>query len=102
MLQTNKRNYRNSSFQTGWDAFVATEIIAWKETALLWIHMIRHGGVLHYENLIHDRRAQFRKLLHYLGVSVDERRLACTLKHDFKAFKRNSSSLSAARTKDDE
>ena len=46
---------------------------------------------MHYENLIHDRENQFRKLVQYLQLPVDEKRLACALKHDFVAFKRNSS-----------
>lgn len=55
-----------------------------------WIPNIRHGGVLHYENLIHDREGQLRKLLHYLNVPVDEQRMKCALKHDYSTFRRNA------------
>jgi hypothetical protein len=49
---------------------------------------IKKGGVLFYENLVRDRRNQFRKLMSLLNLPVDEQRLKCTLKHDYKEFKR--------------
>ena len=78
-------------FPADWEEFVSLETLAWRDMALQWIPTIRQGGILHYENLIRDRPAQFRKLVNLLGVGqLDEKRLKCTLKHDFRAFKRNS------------
>ena len=80
-----------------WDKFVPAEIASWKNRIIKWISIDgnftrnERVKVIHYENLIHDRENEFRKLVHYLQLNVDEDRLACTIKHDFDAFKRNSS-----------
>ncbi|EFX82596.1 hypothetical protein DAPPUDRAFT_316374 [Daphnia pulex] len=41
-------------------------------------------------DLLQDKENQFRQLMRYLGLEVDERRLDCVIKHDFSSFKRNS------------
>ena len=58
--------------------------------ALKWIRTLQKGGIVHYENLVEDRSNQVRKLMKYLAVQVDEKRLKCVLRHDPMAFKRNS------------
>jgi hypothetical protein len=73
-----------------WKKFVTKEIDRWKTKALEWIPKIGHGGILLYEDLKKEKRNQFRNLMRYLGLEVDERRLDCVIKHDFSSFKRNS------------
>jgi hypothetical protein len=75
---------------TGWTKFVTKEIDRWKTILLRWIPKIGHGGILLYEDLLQDKENQFRHLMRYLGLEVDERRLDCVIKHDFSSFKRNS------------
>jgi hypothetical protein len=81
-----------------WDKFVTLQIIAWREKMFNWIPAIRHGGVLHYENFIHNQSSELRKMLQYLNSNVDERRLKCFLRHQFKAFKRNVSAAHNSRS----
>jgi hypothetical protein len=73
-----------------WEKFVTTEIVGWKTKVLEWIPRIGHGGILLYDDVLKDKRNQFRNLMRYLGLEVDERRLDCVIKHDFSSFKRNS------------
>jgi len=75
--------------------------------AIYWIESIRHGGVLHYENLIHNRESEFRKLLRYVmsqqpGIVKDERRIDCALKHDFRVFKRNETTSDGSTEREPE
>lgn len=55
-----------------------------------WIPNIRRGGVLHYENFIHNLPGELHKLVQYLELPLDKRRFQCTLKHNFKIFHRNA------------
>jgi len=62
------------------------------------INNLQTGGVIHYENLVHHREAELRKMSAYLkrlqpGLveELNERRFNCTLKNDFRAFKRSGS-----------
>ena len=86
-----------------WENFVSTEIDSWRDRIIKWVtnagNFTRSNrlNVIHYENLIHDRENQFRKLVQYLQLTVDEERLACTMKHNFNTFKRNSSSKAAVK-----
>ena len=74
----------------GWQAFVSKQIKSWEETAIQWSRVIRKGsGIYHYENLVHDRETQFRKIINHIGLEVNRQRLDCVLKHDPKSFKRN-------------
>jgi len=83
-------NYIQVYFKTDWDSFVQSQTFEWKEKMFHWIPNIRRGGVLHYEHFLHDLDGQLRKLVQYLNLQVDEQRLKCTLKHNFKTFQRNS------------
>ena len=71
--------------------FVESEILLWKEKMFDWIPGIRRGGILHYENVVNDQTTQLRQLVEYFNLQVDERRLQCTVKHNFKTFHRNKS-----------
>ena len=73
-----------------WDNFVTIQIMAWRDKMFNWIPAIRHGGVLHYEKLIHDQSNELRKLLQYLNLTVDEPRLKCFLRHQYTTFQRNA------------
>lgn len=59
-----------------------------------WIPNIRRGGVLHYENLIRNLPGELRKVVQYLGLPLDKRRLECTLKHNYKTFHRKTTWIS--------
>jgi len=73
-----------------WEKFVIDQIGQWKKRMSSWIPDLRHGGILHYENLILNHSVELRKLVKYLSLPVDERRLECTIKHNYKTFHRNS------------
>ena len=74
-----------------WQMFVESEILLWKEKMFNWIPGIRRGGILHYGNVVNDQTTQLRQLVEYFNLQVDERRLQCTVKHNFKTFHRNKS-----------
>ena len=59
-----------------------------------WIPNIHRGGVLHYENLIQNLPGGLGKIVEYLSLPLDKRRLECTIKHNFKTFHRKTKRIS--------
>ncbi|ROT61406.1 WSC domain-containing protein 1 [Penaeus vannamei] len=58
-----------------WDRFVRNEIELWKSYAVDWITLSRSSHVVHYEHLLEDPRKELLKILHFLRIRVENRRL---------------------------
>ena len=59
--------------------------------ASMWISGLEKGGVVYYERLRHNTRSELIRLAKMIGVTYDEDRLNCVIKHsEDNSFKRKS------------
>jgi len=66
-----------------WESFVTIETSAWLGMAVNWTRSSEPDKLLvvHYEEVKTDLESQMRKILQFLGVEVDQKRLSCLSKH---------------------
>ena len=67
-----------------------TAIKNWKQLAAAWISHMDEGLVVHFENMQNFTRDELRKILKFLGIEEDPKRLNCTLKYPTGMFKRKA------------
>ncbi|XP_042224606.1 WSC domain-containing protein 1-like isoform X2 [Homarus americanus] len=82
--------------------YVKKAISSWEELALdrlLWCKQPLY--VLHYEHLVQNTTYQLHQLLDFLGVPVDEGRMACVSSHPMGAFKRNNTKVNDPFTQEE-
>lgn len=81
----------SSTFNTQeFNDFVFTSVYRWFELINDWINFGKDIYIVFYEELKDNPVAEIRKLLLYLGLEVDEDRLACLSKHLSGSFNRTS------------
>jgi hypothetical protein len=92
--QPNTCNSSYFFFAAEWERFASQLAVVWKELAATWINYTRgrEAMVLHFENLRLNPRHDLSRLLDYLGISMDERRIDCVLNHIDGPFRRPQSS----------
>lgn len=68
--------------------------IVWKELAATWINYTKghEAIVLHFEKIRLNPHHDISRLLDFLGIAVDEKRISCVLNHVDGPFKRPQSS----------
>ena len=89
------------SFKTlEFDDFVFQALLHWLEIIEDWISVGKDVYFVFYENIAEDPIAESRKLLAYLGLPVDEERLACLSKDITGAFLRTSHHTSVPFTRE--
>ncbi|XP_037804673.1 WSC domain-containing protein 1-like [Penaeus monodon] len=84
--QLSPQDFQNNAFR----GHVERMTSQWEELAtdrLLWNSAPLH--VVHYERLLADPIGHLRRILHFLGVPVDEARLRCLATHLEGSFKRS-------------
>ena len=64
-----------------WDSFVSRSIAGWETLATVWIRGLKHGGIIYYERLRHETESELKRLMAMLGLSYDNGRLECVLRH---------------------
>lgn len=75
-----------------WDNFVSRSVAAWETLASVWIRGLKRGGIIYYERLRHETRTELKRLTAMLGLSYDEDRFECVVRHmSDNSFKRESS-----------
>jgi hypothetical protein len=89
-----------------WERFASQSAVVWKELAATWINYTKGHEtiILHFENMRLNPHHDISRLLDYLGIAVDERRISCVLKHIDGPFRRPQSSqqmLFSTRYKND-
>lgn len=74
--------------------FASQLAIVWKELAATWINYTKghEAIVLHFEKIRLDPHHDISRLLDYLGIAVDEKRISCVLNHVDGPFRRPQSS----------
>lgn len=77
-----------------WERFASQLAIVWKELAATWINYTKghEAIVLHFEKIRLNPHHDIRRLLDYLGIAVDEKRITCVLNHVDGPFRRPQSS----------
>ena len=68
---------RISSGLAEWPYFLADQTRHWLGTAVNWTQHSSELLIVHYEQLKEDPLPQLRRVLRFLRLPVDERRLAC-------------------------
>ena len=71
-----------------WETFASRLALVWRELAATWITYSREAMVLHYELLKNEPITHMKKLLNFLHLPVDERRLECVVGHIDGPFRR--------------
>lgn len=72
-----------------WNRFVNRSVVGWETLATVWIRGLERGGVIYYEQLRHNTRSELIRLAKMMGITYDEERLNCVLKHsEDNSFKR--------------
>ncbi len=70
---------------------MSRSVAGWETLATVWIRGLENGGVIYYERLRHNTRPELIRLANLMGVTYDEDRLDCVLKHaEDNSFKRDS------------
>ena len=70
---------------------MSRSVAEWETLASVWIQGLEQGGVVYYERLRHDTRNELLRLAKIMGITYDEDRLHCVLKHAVdNTFKRDS------------
>ena len=70
---------------------MSRSVAEWETLASVWIRGLEHGGVVYYERLRKDTRTELIRLAKMMGLTYDEDRLNCVLKHaKDNTFKRDS------------
>lgn len=79
---------------SGWERFASQLAIVWKELAVTWINYTKghEAIVLHFEKIRLNPHQDISRLLDYLGIAVDEKRISCVLNHIDGPFRRPQSS----------
>ncbi|RXG60632.1 WSC domain-containing protein 1 [Armadillidium vulgare] len=74
----------------GWRSFVLLKIKLWKEFYMDWINNSKRGDlcVIFYEDLTSDVLNTLKKVLNFLSLPVDNRRLQCIAKYPRADLKR--------------
>ncbi|XP_057378355.1 sialate:O-sulfotransferase 1-like [Daphnia carinata] len=81
----------SSNFQRPeWPDFLVDQTRRWLATAVNWTQYSTDLLTIHYEDLKENPRPHLRRILHFLQLPVDERRLDCIQKHPLKKFHRKS------------
>ena len=77
-----------------WEGFASQLAIVWKELAATWINYTKghEAIVLHFEKMRLNPHHDINRLLDYLGIAVDEKRISCVLNHVDGPFRRPQSS----------
>lgn len=76
-----------------WDNFVSRSIASWETLAHVWISRLKQGGIIYYERLRHETEKELRRLAGILGLTLDEDRLNCVVRHATdNSFKRTAKS----------
>lgn len=77
-----------------WERFASQLAVVWKELAATWINYTtgHEAIVLHFEKIRLDPHHDISRLLDYLGIAVDEKRISCVLNHVDGPFRRPQSS----------
>ncbi|XP_050699605.1 uncharacterized protein LOC126987014 [Eriocheir sinensis] len=73
---------------TDWERFVRGQTEMWKTYAIDWLTQGRSVLLIHYERLLQDPQKELLRILHFLRLRVDQRRLKCTLQNLDGAFRR--------------
>ena len=71
-----------------WMNFASVLAEVWKEFSLDWIMNANDALVSHYENMMYHKHEELRKIMRYLNLPIDEKRIECTVKHSEGVFKR--------------
>ncbi|XP_072164172.1 sialate:O-sulfotransferase 2-like [Diadema setosum] len=77
---------------TEWIDFVAGKSRTWTNSALNYLQYSRRILVIHYEELRSDAFLPLQKMVRFLGQTIDEERILCTLSSPDGKFKRRESS----------
>lgn len=76
-----------------WPYFFMDQTRRWLATAVNWtIHSSRPFLVVHYEKLREDPLPELRRIVHFLRLPTDERRLYCIVKYPQAKFRRKGRS----------
>lgn len=75
--------------RSDWEEFVSLETASWLDLAMNWV---KEGQVLvvHYEQVKTNLVPEMKRILKFLGVTVNKDRLDCLLKHRNGFFRRKS------------
>ena len=74
-----------------WDSFVSRSVAGWETLATVWIRGLKQGGVIYYEKLRHETNSELKRLISMLGLSYDQEKFDCVLRHTTdNSFKRES------------
>lgn len=74
-----------------WDDFVSRSVAGWETLATVWIRGLKQGGVIYYERLRHETNSELKRLVTMLGLSYDQQKFDCVLRHTKdNSFKRES------------
>ncbi|XP_045117318.1 uncharacterized protein LOC123508025 isoform X1 [Portunus trituberculatus] len=71
-----------------WEQFVRGQAEMWKTYALDWLTQGRNVLVVHYEKLLQDSKRELLRILHFLRVRPNQRRVKCTLQYLDGSFRR--------------
>jgi len=76
-----------------WERFASQLAVVWKELAATWINYTKghEAIILHFEKIRLDPHHDISRLLDYLGIAVDEKRISCVLNHVDGPFRRPQS-----------
>ena len=79
-------------YTTRFAAYVQSHILKWRAVVEDWVTA---GDILvvHYEDLVDDKNAELERMLDYLKIKVDKRRLECLKTADLTLFKRKTKAL---------
>lgn len=70
---------------------MSRSVAGWETLATVWIRGLKQGGVIYYERLRHETKAELKRLVTMLGLSYDQHKLDCVLRHTTdNSFKRES------------
>ncbi|XP_049846131.1 WSC domain-containing protein 1-like [Schistocerca gregaria] len=81
-----------------WERFASQLALVWRELAATWANYTHadEATLLHFERLRLEPSSELRRLLRFLRLAVDERRLACVLRHADGPFRRPPASSQQA------
>lgn len=70
---------------------MSRSVAAWETLADVWIRGLKQGGIIYYERLRHNTQSELKRLMDMLGMSADESRFDCALRHStVNSFKRKT------------
>ena len=70
---------------------MARSVASWETLAQVWIRGLKQGGIIYYEKLRHEMPSELARLSKMLGLTYDQERLDCVIRHaKDNSFKRDS------------